>query len=99
MSNLPKYLIDSATRSGMSGSPVFASFLNNRYNRSSGELVGPGDKLAPTDFSCTMPAFEFIGVYSSRLGDPIINDTLQLGNVWKSSVIEEIINGSKFYVE
>ena len=39
VSDLPKYLIDTATRSGMSGSPVFASFLNNRFRKLSGELT------------------------------------------------------------
>ncbi|MFT3741082.1 MAG: serine protease [Gammaproteobacteria bacterium] len=100
VSGTPKYLIDTATRSGMSGSPVFASFLNTGFRRATGELVRPGkDKLRDSDFSCAFPIFEFIGVYSSRIGDPSVNDTLQLGNVWKASVIEEIIMGNKLYEE
>jgi hypothetical protein len=94
VSNLPKYLIDSATRSGMSGSPVFASFMNSRFRKLTGELTM---EATADSFFCSMPKFKFLGIYSSRLGDPKENDTLQLGNVWKTYIIEEIITGNKLY--
>jgi hypothetical protein len=74
---LPMMLIDTATRPGMSGSPVFARQLG--VTRQKGKVV-----LGGGDAKC------FLGVYSSRVGDLT---GLQLGTVWKPSVIDEIIEG------
>jgi Trypsin-like peptidase domain len=78
---LPKIYIDTATRQGMSGSPVYARVIGLWYpedvesdNLNNAE-IGQGTR--------------FLGIYSGRIG----NDTFlaQLGIVWKLSVIEEII--------
>ncbi|PSV87171.1 hypothetical protein C9I88_20315 [Photobacterium iliopiscarium] len=79
LDGLPKLLIDTATREGMSGSPVYAQATG---------YIMPEDKTDPKDFMIG-EARRFIGIYSGRLG----SDTFQaqLGIVWKESAIIEII--------
>lgn len=76
---LPFLYIDSATRPGMSGSPVI---IKNK-----GIDILSNNDIILNDFS-----FDFIGVYSGRLSG---NEALeaQLGRVWKKKVIAEIIEG------
>lgn len=79
LDNLPKFMIDSATKSGMSGSPVIMKTIGfYKQNKVDKSIFGP--------------VYVFAGVYSGRL---FAKDSFeaQLGIVWKSSVIEEIING------
>lgn len=79
---LPKFFVDTASKSGMSGSPViFRRFGIHgaddgvlRFNSSIGEIRG------------------FIGIYSGRVVGESDLDA-QLGIVWKKEVIEEIIKG------
>jgi hypothetical protein len=75
----PMILIDTATRSSMSGSPVIAQINGTWMPKGSSNQkdmrIGIGRA--------------FLGVYSSRLGkDEFL---AQLGVVWKARVIEEII--------
>lgn len=76
---LPKIYIDTATREGISGSPVYAQetgywFPENATTQNEAKL-GKGRR--------------FLGVYSGRVGaDSFL---AQLGIVWKSSAIEEIL--------
>ena len=80
--NLPKMYIDTATRSGMSGSPVIfrrtGLIKKDIYNKS----------LDLQDFIGTITGF--LGVYSGRIGT---DDELgvQLGIVWREEVILEIL--------
>jgi hypothetical protein len=76
--NLPKFYVDSATREGMSGSPVFAC--------ASGPIRYEGNPYA---WQSQGVVRRFLGVYSGRVG----NDALgaQLGIVWKESVLAEIL--------
>ena len=80
----PKFYIDTASRPGMSGSPVIMRRVgihgteNGKFTVSTsiGEIRN------------------FVGIYSGR----VIGDTdfdAQLGIVWKKQIIEEIIEGSK----
>lgn len=74
----PTIFIDTATKDGMSGSPVFAvsrgTFYRTETNPSISKMGG-GEN--------------FIGIYSGRLGvDPL---EAQLGIVWKKVLIEEIL--------
>ncbi len=82
--NLPKLLIDTATREGMSGAPVFVQergyWLSEEKDRFGNFKKGQGEGR------------RFIGIYSGRLGDDEFQ--AQLGIVWKASVIEEIIRSS-----
>jgi hypothetical protein len=79
--NQPTFLVDSATRQGMSGSPVIA--------RHSG-LLGLSDDGKLSGDSVIGTCENFVGIYSGRLG----NDELgfQLGRVWKSAVLETLLN-------
>ncbi len=76
--DLPKFYIDSATREGMSGSPVFAC--------ASGPIRYEGSPYVAQSQGVVR---RFLGVYSGRTG----NDALgaQLGIVWKESVLAEIL--------
>lgn len=78
---LPKILVDTASKPGMSGSPVI--FRRNGIHTKSGKI----------DSSTTMGMIQnFVGVYSGRVvGDSDFDS--QLGIVWKKNVIDEIIDG------
>ena len=81
--NFPKLYIDTASRPGMSGSPVICRRIGI-HGTVNGKITG----------STTIGEIRnFIGIYSGRL----IGDTdfdAQLGIVWKKKVIEEIISGN-----
>jgi hypothetical protein len=76
----PKLLIDTATRSGMSGAITIVKHV----------MYGPYDKRDGTR-SDTIVAEEnsILGVYSGRLGVGEVN--AQLGIVWKRCCIEEVL--------
>jgi hypothetical protein len=80
---LPKLLIDSATRPGLSGSPVI-------FQRSGIHNLVDG---IIKDDSIIGTIRGFVGIYSGRIGQGEIN--AQLGIVWKKHVIEEIITGNQ----
>ena len=108
ISELPKILIDSATRPGMSGSPVI--FQRHGVHRlENGKFVNK---------SLIGTLRGFLGIYSGRAGNNdfwspaekkavndksemacksrVVNDEIwmaQLGIVWKKKVIDEIIDG------
>ena len=84
LDNLPKFLIDTATREGMSGSPVI--FQRNGIHRFNKEHF-IGNEVIGTIRS-------FIGIYSGRIGAED-NFKAQLGIVWKKTVIDEILNSKK----
>lgn len=81
LDKLPKFYIDTATREGMSGSPVYAQ--HNGYCVPEGS-TGPQDALFGE-------ARRFAGIYSGRVGTDDFQ--AQLGIVWKESAIQEIIVG------
>lgn len=80
--DLPKILIDTATRQGMSGSPVIVVRKG---------LTNPSGSFA--DDSILGESMNFLGVYSGRIGEDPLG--VQLGVVWKSAVIDEIIDGER----
>jgi hypothetical protein len=79
LDGLPKLLIDTATRQGMSGSPVIANY-NGLFLETSGVM---------TDTDYWGEHRKFLGVYSGRVGEGHFE--AQLGVVWKASVVEDII--------
>jgi hypothetical protein len=88
LDQLPKLLIDTATRKGMSGSPVIA--------RQSGIIVPRGVSTKPGALSgmeIIGRADTFLGIYSGRIGDDEFG--LQLGIVWKASVLDQIVKNGK----
>lgn len=83
--NLPKLLIDTATRSGMSGSVVIA-----RYNAFGNYALKDGTSINNNLYS---QHDSVIGLYSGRHYPDY--EKAQLGIVWKRIVIEETVNGKK----
>ena len=79
LGRLPKLMIDTASRSGMSGSPVVRRQYGQYQAEDGGFVVTTG------------AATKLLGVYSGRI---CADDELkaQLGIVWKADVIEEIIS-------
>lgn len=77
-SGLPRILIDTATRPGMSGAPVIA--VSNGYHI----------PLGGTRNDAVFGRVEaFLGVYSGRIDDDPLG--AQIGIVWKSEVIDKIL--------
>lgn len=72
---LPVQLIDSRTRPGQSGSPVFAYRAGGGVHTSRGTM---------TIFNA--PVGKFIGIYSGR-----ISAESDIGLVWKASAIQELL--------
>lgn len=85
VNKLPQFYVDTASRSGMSGSPVIM--------RRTG--IHGLDMENPSENALFGRIQNFLGVYSGRIG---ADDEFkaQLGIVWKSKVIEEIIYSRKF---
>ncbi len=81
LEQLPKILIDTATRSGLSGSPVVMQRIGI-HGASGGSLTG-NEVIGRIR--------NFIGVYSGRIGAD--ETKAQLGLVWKARAIDEIIDG------
>src|ERR1700730_7207839 len=73
------YLVDTASRPGMSGAPVILRSWTNDYIE--------GGMRALSD----EPATNLIGVYSGRLATP--SEDAQIGMVWHESYITDIIAG------
>jgi hypothetical protein len=73
-------LIDTASRPGMSGSPVIRRSWGSHQEKNGNLVVG-----APT-------ATEFIGVYSGRLASTEPLDA-QLGIAWPARLVSEIVSG------
>lgn len=87
LGGLPMFYIDTATREGMSGSPVIA--VNRGLTRlRDTEATGP---VSPFDLVGT--AMTFIGVYSGRVGTDQMG--VQLGVVWKAGVVDDIVSHGK----
>jgi hypothetical protein len=76
----PYILVDSASRPGMSGSPVIRRTWGYHPMANGDLLETPGAKT------------RFVGIYSGRLNTIDPNDA-QLGLVWPSSFIVEIVAG------
>jgi hypothetical protein len=83
--DLPKMYVDSATRTGMSGSVVVARHIivGHKITKKDGTEIGPS-LYAVKDV--------VLGIYSGRLGADL--EKAQLGIVWKRSAIEETVNGN-----
>ena len=76
---LPKLLIDTATRPGLSGSPVIMQRLGLHGMK--------GSKMTGKEVFGRIRSF--LGIYSGRIGSDELK--AQLGIVWKAKVISEII--------
>ena len=81
---LPKMLIDTATRPGLSGSPVIMQRVG---------IHGAKDGVFSED-TIIGRIRKFVGIYSGRIGDDELK--AQLGIVWKAQVISEIVGAKTF---
>ena len=84
---LPAFFIDSQTREGMSGSPVFAHYVG---------IWNPEDPHAPLqedDLSMNTlgRGMQFLGCYSGRLGPE--EEGAALGLCWREEILREICLG------
>jgi hypothetical protein len=79
----PIVFVDTATRSGMSGSVVFARR----------QWYGPYTRANGSTADMFMSTIDrILGVYSGRLGPHDVE--AQLGIVWKRHLIDEVVNGA-----
>lgn len=76
--NLPRFLIDSRTRPGQSGSPVIQYLTGGTVTWSDGSIAMGGGVVE-----------QIVGVYSGR-----IHSESDLGFVWKMSVVRNILSGA-----
>lgn len=84
INELPYLLVDTGTRSGMSGSPVVRR-----------QPIGIAPFGPDSDLSVfASPVAELFGVYSGRFGADDV--TSQLGIVWKQQVLSEILTNPTF---
>jgi len=74
------YLVDSATRKGMSGAPVIA--------RHTGIFGKKGEVLDGSEIIGTVE--KFVAIYSGRIGDDCLG--YQLGRAWQSNVLDDILS-------
>lgn len=81
--NMRGFLIDTATRSGMSGSPVIVRH-SGIFNPSGAAHITPDAVIGTVS--------KFVGIYSGRLGDDPME--VQLGMVWRAEVLEDIVTGN-----
>ena len=80
MDDMPYYYADTATRSGMSGSPVIL------YKDRSGTVIDGKEGVSSRHLT------KLVGIYSGRIGADTGNrNDAQLGRVWKTRVIKEIL--------
>jgi hypothetical protein len=77
----PVFYIDTATREGMSGSPVYAQEVGYWAPRG---VTDPGSHMVGKGRA-------FVGVYSGRIGTDD-EFKVQLGLVWKAGALQEIID-------
>ena len=80
---LPKFLIDTATRPGLSGSPVVMQRIGIHGATSKGMM--PDSLIGAIR--------NFIGVYSGRIGVDEVK--AQLGIVWKAKAVKEILQAKQ----
>ena len=90
--NLPKILLDTGTRPGMSGAPIVSAlgFTYVRKDRT-GMILNMHEP--------TRGRLNFVGIYSGRVEEPVSPDPLekQVGICWRRQVIDEIIIGGHTY--
>lgn len=93
LDGFPKVYVDTATASGMSGSPVIAK-LHGMY--------APEGETSSFENMTMNGGRNFLGIYTGRYTDQetldLKNDIFnaQLGIVWKKNVIDEIITGLRY---
>ena len=77
----PIFVVDTTTKPGMSGSPVFARRIGGAMRTSKGFGIMAGEVT------------RFLGVYSGRINDDGTDamDRYNLGRVWKAEALKELL--------
>lgn len=90
---LPAFYIDSQTREGMSGAPVFASYMGNWDMTNPYEPINPSDPnfWDRDDILLGENRMEFVGCYSGRIGKN--EEGAALGLCWTVKTLDEICTG------
>ena len=91
---LPAFFVDSLTREGMSGSPVFSQYIGNW------DMSNPYEELdfnhdsfwSRDDIALGSRGIEFVGCYSGRVGDVNV-DGAALGLCWRKDTIADVCAG------
>lgn len=91
----PAFFIDSQTREGMSGSPVFASYTGNWDSQDpyGGIPFDSPDFWKRSDVFLGSTGREFVGCYSGRIGDG--EERAALGLCWRREIIDHICASRK----
>ena len=92
---LPAFFVDSQTRKGMSGSPLFAQYVGNWDSADPYGSWNPNDPefFNRSDIFLGTKAMEFVGCYSGRLKPR--EEAAALSLCWRETVIEEICRAKK----
>jgi hypothetical protein len=87
---IPAFFIDSLTREGMSGSPIFAAFTGNWDTENPYKDIDPEDPSFWNSSSIALGEhrLEFVGCYSGRNGSE--EEGAALGLCWRKDVIAQI---------
>ncbi len=87
---LPAFFIDALTRSGMSGSPVFANYIGNWDMTDPYKAVNPDapDFFQRYDVALGENRLEFVGIYSGRV--PTRENEAALGLCFRVDAIQQV---------
>jgi hypothetical protein len=93
--DLPAFFIDTQTRQGMSGSPVFANYIGNWNMNSPYDGIDPDspDFSTSNEIAIGENRLEFVGCYSGRIGKE--EEGASLGLCWRENTIELICSQKK----
>lgn len=85
--NLPAFFLDALTRKGMSGSPVFAAYSGTWDMTNPYRDVNPQEPgfMNRDDIAIGGQAYEFVGIYSGRIGKT--EESAALGLCWRDDTI------------
>jgi len=92
----PVFVVDATTREGMSGSPVYRRFHGVGWRTRRGTEMMDSRTVRAGSSELT----RFMGVYASRIGrikeqdGEAVEESAELGRVWKPHVIGEILNAA-----
>jgi hypothetical protein len=89
---LPAFFIDSLTREGMSGAPVFARYIGNwDMNDPNAAIDSSSESFWDRDDVALFEnRIQFVGVYSSRIGSK--EEGAALGLCWRADTIDAVCN-------
>lgn len=93
---VPAFFVDSQTRRGMSGSPVFARYFGSWDGRDPYRKTDPFDDpdfLDRKDYYLGAVGTEFVGCYSGRV--LAREDGAAVGLCWRKDVVEEICSAGR----